>query len=85
MSIRKTATVILWKKDRGFGVLRVGPESSLERYFLHFSHIRTGTATPSIGMTVEFEIDELKKVDEGKLPAAIRADVIVPVVEGGAL
>jgi hypothetical protein len=68
---------------RGFSILRVGPESSLERYFLHISKIRSGTATPAIGMTVVFDVSD-KPVPEGQLPQAIRADIIVdpePAVE----
>jgi cold shock CspA family protein len=78
MSERKQGIVCAWHKDRGFGRLRVGPESSLEQYFLHVSSIRSGTATPKPGMEVFFEVDESKSVPESTLPRAIRADVIVP-------
>jgi len=73
---RKTGVVQNWGK-RGFGILRVGPESSLERYFLHVSKIRSGTATPIAGMVVEFEVSG-KPVQEGRLPMAIRADIVLP-------
>lgn len=76
---RKTGVVQVWSK-RGFAILRVGPESSLERYFLHVSKIRSGTATPALGMIVEFEVSD-KPVQEGQLPMAIRADVILPETE----
>lgn len=73
---RKIGVVQNWG-DRGFGILRVGPESSLERYFLHVSKIRSGTATPVAGMTVIFDVSD-KPVQEGQLPMAIRADIILP-------
>lgn len=76
---RKTGVVLLWS-NRGFGILRVGPESSLERYFLHVSKIRSGTALPEKGMTVTFDVSD-KPVQEGQLPQAIRADVSVPQPE----
>jgi cold shock CspA family protein len=72
---RKIGVVQVWSK-RGFAILRVGPESSLERYFLHVSKIRSGTATPLPGMKVEFEVSD-RPVTEGQLPMAIRADVIL--------
>ena len=53
-------------------------------YFLHVSCIRSGTATPEPGMEVFFEVDETKPVPDGKLPRAIRADVIVPDDKAGA-
>jgi cold shock CspA family protein len=76
---RKTGVVQVASK-RGFCIVRVGPESSLERYFLHVSKIRSGTATPAAGMTVVFDVSD-KPVQEGQLPQAIRADVIVPEVQ----
>jgi hypothetical protein len=78
---RKMGVVLIASK-RGFSILRVGPESSLERYFLHVSKIRSGTATPAVGMTVIFDVGD-KPVQEGQLPQAIRADVIVPEPEPG--
>jgi hypothetical protein len=72
---RKIGVVVVGTK-RGFSILRVGPETSLERYFLHVSRIRSGTAIPAVGMTVTFEVSD-KPVPEGQLPQAIRADVIV--------
>ena len=63
--------------SRGFGVIRVGPQSSLERYYLHVSKIRSGTATPTTGMEVFFDVSD-EPVLEGRLPQALRADVIVP-------
>jgi cold shock CspA family protein len=77
MSDRKHAVVRSWHAEKGFGILRNGPASSLDQYFLHVSCIRFGTATPEVGMEVFFEVDESKPVPEGKLPRAIRADVIV--------
>jgi cold shock CspA family protein len=66
--------------NRGFGIIRVGPESSLERYFLHVANIRSGTATPVAGMMVEFDVSD-KPAKEGQLPQAIRADIILPEPE----
>jgi hypothetical protein len=68
--------VVQVESKRGFCIIRVGPESSLERYFLHVSKIRSGTATPAAGMTVIFDVGD-RPVQEGQLPEAIRADVIV--------
>ena len=68
--------VVLIASNRGFCILRVGPESSLERYYLHVSKIRSGTATPSVGMEVIFDVSD-KPVKDGQLPQALRADVIV--------
>jgi hypothetical protein len=76
---RKIGVVQIASK-RGFSILRVGPESSLERYFLHVSKIRSGTATPAVGMTVIFDVSD-KPVQEGQLPQAVRADVILPEPE----
>lgn len=84
MSERKHAVVRSWHAEKGFGILRVGPASSLDQYFLHVSCIRSGTATPEPGMEVFFEVDETKPVPDGKLPRAIRADVIVPDDKAGA-
>jgi hypothetical protein len=69
--------VVQISSQRGFSILRVGPESSLERYYLHVSKIRSGTALPLKGMTVIFDVLD-KPVKEGQLPQAIRADVILP-------
>jgi cold shock CspA family protein len=74
---RKSGIIRSWHQKRGFGIVRVGPESSLEKYFLHVSNIRTGTATPEIGWAVEFEVGT-KPVPEGQLPQAIRADILIP-------
>lgn len=73
---RKSGTIINWG-TRGFGIIRVGPESSLERYFLHVSKIRSGTATPAVGMEVIFDVSS-KPVEDGRLPQAVRADIILP-------
>jgi hypothetical protein len=52
----------------------------LERYFLHVSKIRSGTATPSVGMEVVFDVSD-KPIREGDLPMAIRADILLPEPE----
>jgi hypothetical protein len=72
---RKVGVVQVSSK-RGFCILRVGPESSLERYYLHVSKIRSGTATPVAGQTVYFDVND-SQIREGQLPVALRADVIV--------
>ena len=79
---RKTGVLRSWHPQRAFGIIKVGPESSLERYFLHFRAIRSGTATPVPGMSVEFEPGPTRK--EGDLPQALRADIIIPVEESPA-
>jgi len=71
---RKTGIIRSWHEQRGFGVVRVGPPTSLEKYFLHCSDIRKGIATPLVGMILTFEISD-KPVEEGRLPRAIRADI----------
>jgi cold shock CspA family protein len=91
MSERKKGVLRSWKVDRGFGIVRVGPESSLERYFLHISNIRSGTATPAVGSHVAFEVGDTQAKREGDLPQAIKADIILPevlatpAVDGGSL
>jgi cold shock CspA family protein len=77
--VRKTGILRSWHPQRAFGIIKVGPESSLERYFLHVNAIRTGTATPSVGMSVEFEPGPIRK--EGDLPPALKADIIMPAEE----
>jgi cold shock CspA family protein len=82
---KKQGVVRCFYNDKGWGVIRVGDESSLERYFLHFSNIRSGTATPPAGSDCFFEVDEKSVGIEGRLPKAIRVDIILPeVVDGGA-
>jgi cold shock CspA family protein len=80
---RKIGVIRSWNEPRGFGIVRIGPPSSLEKYFLHVSQIRTGTGSPTVGMVVHFEVS-IKPVREGDLPAAINADVdVAPLaVEG---
>jgi cold shock CspA family protein len=73
---KKVGVIRSWNEPRGFGIVRIGPPSSLEKYFLHVSQIRTGTGSPVAGMTVYFEVSS-KPVREGDLPAAVNADVDV--------
>jgi cold shock CspA family protein len=73
---RKSGVIRSWHESRGFGILRVGAESSLEKYFLHVSNIRTGTATPQVSWSVEFEVSD-KPVKEGNLLQTIRAHIII--------
>ena len=83
---RKTGIIRSWHEQRGFGIVRVGPPTSLEKYFLHVSNIRKGIATPSVGMVLTFEVSDTP-VEEGKLPRAVCADIdvqsIQPSSDGG--
>jgi cold shock CspA family protein len=76
----KVGVVSSWNGQKAFGVIRVGPPSSLERYFLHVSKIRSGTATPEPGMRVSFEVSP-KPVSEGQLSQAMRADIDVTSIQ----
>ena len=85
---RKIGVIRSWHEARGFGVIRVGNQSSLERYWLHVSKIRSGTACPVAGMEVEFDISPTPPKKDGDLSAAINADINVesqsaPSNEGG--
>jgi len=80
MSERKQGVIRSWNESRCFDVIRVGPPSSLERYFLHVSQIRSGTAIPSVAAVVRFEINDSKPPEEYKLPQAIRADIEMEVL-----
>jgi cold shock CspA family protein len=75
--MRKSGVIRSWHEQRGFGIVRVGAATSLERYFLHITAIRSGTATPEAGMVVEFEVSD-KPAKEGQLRQAVRADILVP-------
>ena len=72
---KKSGVLRSWNENRGFGIIRVGPPSSLERYFLHVSQIVSGTATPAVGSDVYFEISD-KPIKKGDLPQAISADIV---------
>jgi cold shock CspA family protein len=74
---RKIGVIRSWHETRGFGIIRVGDRSSLERYWLHVSRIRSGTATPVPGMTVEFDVSTTAPKKDGDLWAAINADIDV--------
>jgi hypothetical protein len=74
---RKQGVVIVWKQDRNFGIIQVGGPASLERYFLHTRFIRSGTACPTVGQTVRFEVSPEAPRKETELRTAIRVDVIV--------
>src|ERR1700679_3035539 len=78
-AIRKVGRLRSWHPQRAFGIIKVGPESSLERYWLHVTAICSGTACPSVGMSVEFEPGPPRV--QGDLAPALKADVIVPVKE----
>jgi hypothetical protein len=80
MSERKVGTVFIARPERGFYLVRVGPPSSLEKYFLHTKFIRSGTATPAVGMSVEFEPGPIRR--EGELPQAFHADVTLDAIPG---
>jgi hypothetical protein len=94
MSLDKKQGVIrTWKKDKGWGIIVVGGEASLERYFLHFCNIRSGSAQPPVGSVCYFEVSDKPVTREGDLPKAVRVDIILPDAietepvgtEGGAL
>jgi hypothetical protein len=72
MNERKVGTIVHGKPQSGWWFLRVGPETSLEVYFLHASNIRSGNSC-EIGMFVEFEVSP---VIRGKKPLAINADIL---------
>jgi hypothetical protein len=74
--LKKRGVLRSWHEDRGFGVVRVGPPSSLEKYFLHVSKIISGTGSPTAGMEVLFLVSSAPAT-EGKLRAAIDAEIIV--------
>jgi cold shock CspA family protein len=75
-SERKRGTLISWKDERGFGIIRVGSKDSLERYFLHVSKIKSGTGSPTPGMLVNFRVSEAP-VQEGQLAQAVDVHVDV--------
>jgi cold shock CspA family protein len=75
--MRKSGVIRSWHEQRGFGIVRVGPATSLERYFLHVTAIQSGTATPEVGMVVEFDVSD-KPAKEGQLRQAVRADIALP-------
>jgi hypothetical protein len=82
--VKKRGVLRSWHEDRGFGIVRVGPPSSLEKYFLHVSKIISGTASPIVGMEILFLVSP-KPAIEGQLRAAIEAEVVVQSipVDGG--
>jgi len=76
----KVGVINNWNDPRGFGIVRVGDRCSLERYFLHISRIKSGTAMPTAGMTVRFKVSP-KAPAEGQLPAAIEAHIDVNSID----
>jgi cold shock CspA family protein len=81
--MKKQGVIRSFNKDKGFGIIRVGDETSLERYFLHFSNIRSGSAIPPIGSVCFFEVSDKPAKRDGDLQQAIRVDVVLPeVIEG---
>jgi len=72
----KVGIIRSWNVVRGYGVIQCGGYESLERYWLHVSKIRSGTAAPKRGMTVRFEVSACP-VPDGHFPRAIKADVDV--------
>jgi len=77
---KKVGVLHHWNDGRGFGIVRVGDRSSLERYFLHVSKIKSGTATPERGMAVRFRVST-KPPAEGQLPQAVDADIDVSSIK----
>jgi len=76
----KIGVINNWNDPRGFGIVRVGDRCSLERYFLHVSRIKSGTAMPMAGMTVRFRVSPNVPA-EGQLPAALDAHIDVDSVD----
>jgi cold shock CspA family protein len=72
----KHGTLITWQESRGFGIVRVGPKESLERYYLHVSKIKSGTASPTPGMLLNFRVSDAA-VQEGKLAQAVDVHIDV--------
>jgi cold shock CspA family protein len=77
---KKAGVIRSWNEPRGFGIVRVGPASSLEKYFLHVSQIRSGTASPLPGMAVSFIVGT-GPVKPGQLQQALDADIDVHSIE----
>lgn len=71
---RKRGEVVVARPDRGWWMVRVGPPSSFEIYFMHVSKIRSGTAAPELGMTVEFDVGGPGKGPRAK-PDALNCDI----------
>jgi cold shock CspA family protein len=78
MNERKRGLLRSWNDAKGYGVIRVGPPSSLEKYWLHVSNIQSGTGAPTVGMEVEFEVGEKPVNKVVTLMPAIKADIILP-------
>jgi hypothetical protein len=80
---RKIGTVV-YASGKNWWLLRVGPETSLETYFLHRKFILSGK-TIDIGSTVSFEVGDSRK--ENDRPSAKNAHILEPDVQallGGA-
>ena len=76
MSDRKIGLLRSWHADRFFGVLVVGPEAALERYFLHGTQLRTKNVTPKAGAKIAFEVSAGPLKRPSDMPQAIKADII---------
>ena len=83
MSEKKQGVVRSWNKEKGWGVLRVGDETSLERYFCHVNNIRSGSAIPPIGSECFFEVSDKPVKREGDLQQAIKVDIVLAEVADG--
>jgi hypothetical protein len=73
---RKIGTIV-YASGRGWWLLRVGPDSSLEIYFLHGKFIRSGKSI-TVGSMIAFDPGESRK--PGDRPEARNADVLEPDV-----
>jgi hypothetical protein len=76
MQSKKIGVIKSWSAEKRFGIVRVGTEPSIERYFLPFSQIVSGTNCPAEGMAVSFLVSD-RPVRPGQLPVAIAADIHV--------
>jgi cold shock CspA family protein len=86
-SSKKSGVIKSWHVEKRFGIIRVGNEPSIERYFFPFSQITSGTPTPAAGQAVSFLVSD-RPVKPGQLPVAIAVDIHVEAVQqnqGGAL
>ena len=79
MSRTKQGVLKSWHPLKGFGTVVV---TRHEAYFLHTSNVVEGPENPALGSTVYF--DAAPAFRHGKLPQAVNAVIVEPVV-GGAL
>ena len=79
MSRTKQGVLKSWHPLKGFGTVVI---NRYEAYFLHTTSVVEGPENPALGSTVYF--DAAPAFRNGKLPQAVNAVIVEPVV-GGAL